>query len=583
VIERVNESRPTREARAARGLTLFDVWKGDEGDTFAEGWRNKLIWGDNRLVMGSLRENLAGMIDLVYIDPPFGTGVDFSVRTPVGEDADLVTKDQSIIEEKAYRDTWGRGIDSYLQMMSERLQLIRELLKPDGTLYLHTDWGLGHYLKIIADEIFGKARLRNEIIWYYANKLGTGGNTFDKQHDVLYVYTKGETWRHNPILRDVRNQKMQPVTKKIEGKRVWLRDDEGKRVYQLGSAETKIGDVWEIPIINPVSNERLGYATQKPEALIERIIRASTDEGQIVADFFVGSGTTAAVAERLNRRWIACDLGRYAVHLTRKRLLDLKDCRPFEILNLGKYERRYWQVATFGEDLDADGVISIYEYVAFILKLYGATPTTGLDHLHGKLGTAFVHVGAVDAPVTIGEVASCVEECVALKAGDLHVLGWEWEMGMNDLVSEEAKRRGVKAVLRQIPREVMEEQAAAKGDVQFFELAYLDAHIEHAEMEREYVVELQNFVIPNPELISNDVRGKITKWSDYVDYWAVDWDFRDDAFMQGWVTYRTRKNRKLELMSAPHTYEEPGEYSVMVKVIDVFGNDTSSIIRVTVD
>src|SRR5207237_9450976 len=142
-----------------------------------------------------------------------------------------------------------------------------------------------------------------------------------------------------------------------------------------------------------------------------RIIAASSKQGDLVADLFIGSGTTAATAEKLGRRWIACDLGRFAVHTTRKRLRGVENCRPFEVLNLGKYERRYWQVATFGEDLDDDGVISLYEYVAFILKLYGAAPTTGLQHLHGKLGTAFVHVGAVDAPVTMDEIAASVRGC----------------------------------------------------------------------------------------------------------------------------------------------------------------------------
>lgn len=156
-------------------------------------------------------------------------------------------------------------------------------------------------------------------------------------------------------------------------------------------------------------------------------------------------------------------------------------------------------------------------------------------------------------------------------------------MGLNDLVPEEARQRGVKVALLQIPREVMEKQAADKGDIKFFELAYLDAKVALTRTEREVVVSLENFVIPNPELIPDDVRERIAKWSDYVDYWAVDWDFRDDTFMQGWVTYRTRKNRKLELRSDPHVYAESGEYRVMVKVIDVFGNDTSKILTLDVD
>jgi hypothetical protein len=240
VIERVNESRATRDTRKNRGSTLFDIWDRSEGDTFETGWRNKLIWGDNRLVMSSLLEQFAGKIDLIYIDPPFGTGVDFSFTTEVGEGAQLVERDQSVIEEKAYRDTWGRGTDSYLQMMWQRLSLLRDLLAPSGTLYVHIDWTVGHYLKLALDEVFGRDNFRNEVIWFYTNKLGTGGNTFDKHHDNLLVYVNGGTWKHNPLYRAAKNQKMQPVTQKIGGERVWLRDEEGKRLYAMGKRKPRL-------------------------------------------------------------------------------------------------------------------------------------------------------------------------------------------------------------------------------------------------------------------------------------------------------------------------------------------------------
>ena len=217
---------------------------------------------------------------------------------------------------------------------------------------------------------------------------------------------------------------------------------------------------------------------------------------------------------------------------------------------------------------------ALYEYLSFILKLYGAQPVAGMDHLHGKKGKAIVHIGAVDAPVTIGEIESTVEECLKLKQRELHVLGWEWEMGLQNLVVQEAKHKGIKLLLLQIPREVMEQQAADKGDVRFFELAYLDAAIKKPK-KRTVEVTLKDFVIPNAELIPDEVRSKVRKWSDYIDYWAVDWDFRNDTFMQGWVTYRTRKDRMLALASDPHTYGKPGRYRVLVKVIDIFGNDTS--------
>ena len=229
------------------------------------------------------------------------------------------------------------------------------------------------------------------------------------------------------------------------------------------------------------------------------------------------------------------------------------------MLNLGKYERQYWQGVTFGETKDKPLTEqALYEYLAFILKLYGAQPVAGMAHLHGKKGKAMVHIGAVDAPVTIAEIDAAVDECAKLKQGELHVLGWEWEMGLYDLMVEAAKKKGVKLLLLQIPREVMEQQAAAKGDVRFFELAYLEAEIKQPKKLTAQVA-LKDFVIPNTELIPEDVRSKVKKWSDYIDYWAVDWDFQNDTFMQGWVAYRTRKERKLPLDLRPAHLREAGQ------------------------
>ena len=559
VIETVNESRATREAQTkTKGLPLFDVYEGNEGDTFEDGWKNKLIWGDNLLVTGSLLEKFAGKIDLIYIDPPFATGADFSFTAEIGESCVELKKEQTLIEEKVYRDTWGSGTASYLDMAQIRLRRFRDILSPTGSIILHCDFRLSHLLGAVLDEIFGlgdrgshadEPGFRNEVVWLY----GLGGSSpkcYPKKHDCLLWYSKSTRWFFDPPRIPATSQRMKGQDKKCP-------------------------DYWNIPNINNMADERTGYPTQKPEALLERIISAHSRPGELVADFFCGSGTTLAVAEKLGRRWIGCDLGRWGIHVTRKRLLDIGNCKPFDLLNLGRYERQYWQGVTFGEK-KAKPITerALYEYLSFILKLYGAQPVAGMDHLHGKKGKAIVHIGAVDAPITIGEIESTVEECLKLKQKELHVLGWEWEMGLQNLVVQEAKHKGIKLLLLQIPREVMEQQAADKGDVRFFELAYLEAAIRKPKKLTAQVT-LKDFVIPNAELIPDEVRSKIRKWSDYIDYWAVDWDFRNDTFMQGWVTYRTRKNRTLALASDPHTYEEPGKYRVLVKVIDIFGNDTS--------
>lgn len=201
-------------------------------------------------------------------------------------------------------------------------------------------------------------------------------------------------------------------------------------------------------MINPVGSERLGYPTQKPESLIERIIKASSNEGDLIADFFCGSGTTGAVAEKLGRRWIMADLGRFAIHTSRKRLLEIKDCKPFEILNIGKYERQYWQGVSFGKKNREQ---SLAEYIQFILELYNANSIPGSVYIHGQKGAELVHVGSVEAPVTFEDVQKALDECLRMKQKNLTILGWEWEMGLHDVIEQEAKKSGVKLKLLNIP------------------------------------------------------------------------------------------------------------------------------------
>jgi DNA modification methylase len=601
VIETVNESRATREVKKA-GVQggLFDVYEGKEGDTFEAGWRNKLIWGDNLLVMGSLLEKFAGKIDLIYIDPPFATGEDFSFVAQIGEDSGDIQKEPSLLEEKAYRDTWGERGEKYPNWLHQRLVLMRELLSNSGSICVHCDWHANAEIRGILNGVFGGDNFENEIVWWYYNKMQGNVGRFASNHDTIFWYSRSDQ-------RPFAAQREEREVAKRQQKRVWdpstkslkqARDAEGNLMY-YDETERTIDDVWRIPYLMPADKtENVGFQTQKPIELVGRLIDALCPEGGLVLDAFCGSGTTLVAAEGLRvsragsgkksfhraplRRWIGCDLGRWGIHVTRKRLLGIENCKPFEVLNLGKYERQYWQGVTFGENKEKSLTEqALYEYLAFVLKLYGAQPVAGMAHLHGKKGKAMIHIGAVDAPVTIAEIDAAVDECAKLKQGELHVLGWEWEMGLYDLMVEAAKKRGVKLLLLQIPREVMEQQAAAKGDVRFFELAYLEAEIKRP---KKFTVQvaLKGFVIPNTELIPEDVRSKVKKWSDYIDYWAVDWDFRNDTFMQGWVAYRTRKERKLPLTSDAHAYEKPGRYRILVKVIDIFGNDTSQAFDVEV-
>jgi DNA modification methylase len=575
VIERVNETRATREAKKAEGLTLFDMWDGDdEGSTFEDGWRNKLIWGENFSVMSSLLAQFKGTFDLIYIDPPFAVGSDFEISLEVGEVK--LSKQSSAIEEVAYRDTWGKGNSSFLSMLYERLRLIYDLLSTDSSLFVHVDWRMNSAVRTLLDEIFGSDAYRNEIAWCYSGPASTRSH-LPRKHDSILFYAKGTPIFHQP--RVPHKSGVHNTGQVFGGNADEASDEKKKQMEDRGKA---LEDWWDdIFTGDRYRAEMVGYPTQKPEKLLSRIIEMTTNEGGLVGDFFMGSGTTIVTAEKLGRRWIGSDLGRFAVHTARKRLLDIEKCKPFEVLNLGKYERQYWSSSHFGEDLDGDGQINLLEYFVFVLKLYGAEAISGSASLHGRKGNAYVHIGSVSSPVTIDEIETAVNECKQLGGSEVHILGWEWEMGLHDPITGRAKQMGVKLVLRQIPREIMEAEAARKGQVKFFELAYLQAEVTNKK-KGEYVCELSDFSTPNLDLIPDEVREKIKKWSDYVDYWAVDWNYQNDTFSHGFVTYRTKQDRSLALKSDVHQFDSPGKYQVMVKVIDIFGNDTSKIIELTV-
>ncbi|MBM3708095.1 MAG: site-specific DNA-methyltransferase, partial [Actinobacteria bacterium] len=368
-IETVNESKFDREKQR----DLF--YQKNETGT----WRNRLIWGDNKYIMSSLLEEFAGKIDLIYIDPPFATGADFSYKADIG-DAEAV-KEPSMIEEIAYRDTWGKGMDSFLQMMFERLIFMKDLLSEGGSIYIHLDWHVGHYVKIIMDEVFGRESFVNEIIWYYGERQQPWISKYNSKHDVIYFYTRSNNYIFNmqfkPYTQEYINQFFNKFDK--QGRRYQSTDGgKGKERYIRYLDECKgvaMDSVWDdIKMIGNISmsNERMNFPTQKPEKLLERIIFTSSDASGLVADFFCGSGTTGAVAEKLGRRWIMSDLSRFAIQTTRKRLLQIENCSPFIIQNLGKYERQYWY-NTFG----TEGINKRQEYINTILKFYKAQPVTG--------------------------------------------------------------------------------------------------------------------------------------------------------------------------------------------------------------
>ena len=554
------------------------IWGGGgEPSEEWQDWRNRLIWGDNKYILSSLYAEFAGKVDLIYIDPPFATGADFSYDVEVGDVT--LEKLPGSIEELAYRDTWQEGFGSYCQMMWDRLRVAYELMSPDGSIYLHCDPTANHYLKAMMETIFSRDGFRNEIVWkrYRGNRSGAT-RKFPAVTDSILFYAKSDGAIFYSHYGELDPEYVRKTYR--------FDDHDGKGPYRFGGripdrkyylANSKgrpTTNMWDdINELNGTDREMLGYPTQKPEALIERILNASSNPGDLVLDFFAGSGTTLAAAEKLGRRWIGADLGRYAIHTARKRLLDIPDCRPFEVQNLGRYERKHWQGANAGE--------AIGEYYRLILDLYGARSVPGFASIHGEKAGRMVHVGATDAPVTNAELRAAIEECVDNGFASLDVLGWEWEMGLNPAGRDElAANYGVDTHLYNIPREVMDKRAVDAGDVHFFELSV--AEVAARVDGREATLELTGFLPALDDYMREKTEGKIARWSDWIDYWSVDYEYDGETFVNQWQAYRTRREPRLALRSDPHAYA-PGAHTAVAKVIDIFGNDTTCEIAVTVE
>ena len=692
VIEQVDEPR-SEEKREMQG-SLFDSETGRQ----VKGWNNKLIWGDNKLILSSLKNGPMrkeieeqGGIKLIYIDPPFDVGADFSMDIEIGDET--LTKNPSVIEELAYRDTWGKGEDSFLAMIYERLILMQDLLSDDGSIFLHCDWRLNSSMRLILDEIFGAKNFRNEIIWQKLTSAKSQTNKFPNIHDSIFYYAKNidkniyntqyveksekllkTHYRHTDEKTGKRysladfTQKGQGEAKQFGDKilppppgKHWIwsqeRIDEGlknnlivfsksglpyvKRFYE-DSKGNIAEDMWiDINPLNPMAKERLDYPTQKPEALLERIIKSATTSGDIVCDFFVGSGTTASVAEKLNRKWICSDLGKFSIHTTRKRMINVqrelknenKDWRAFEILNLGKYERAHYIGVNPNlreEQQQKQLEKKEAKFLELILHAYKADKVDQFKTFQGKKAGRLVAVGPINLPVTRLFVEAILLECQQKNVTKADILGFEFEMGLFPNIQEEAKSKGIDLAMRYIPRDVFDKRAIEKNQVNFHDVSYIE--VKPHFKKNAIAIELIDFSVHYSQdanasetlannkskvIINNGQVVKITKdkdgissrevltkeWTDWVDYWSVDFDFeskqeiistKDEetgeiteawtgeyVFENEWQSFRTKQDRAIELTSS-FIECTPGRRKVAVKVIDIFGNDTMKIIEVTI-
>ena len=715
-IEQVDEPRAEKPEDTEAQMSLFDS-RGRQ----LKGWTNKLIWGDNKLILSSLKNGPLrreieeqGGLKLIYIDPPFDVGADFSMDIEIG--GDTFTKKPNILEEIAYRDTWGKGADSFIAMIYERLILMRDLLAEDGSIYVHCDWRVNSFIRLLLDEVFGHNGFVNEIIWKRRGGALNNFKSFGAVTDTIFFYRKTESAYFNPLRTkdseeakqyilerfvyddgDGRLYSRDPVTNpassptqsliydykgykspakgwafSIETMKKWDKDgklyfppDKNQRIRRKTFLDEYEGqpvqNLWtDIFVINSQANESVNYPTQKPESLLDRIIRAASNEGDLVADFFCGSGTLAAVAEKLGRKWIASDLGKFGIHTTRKRMIDVqrqlkaegKGYRAFEILNLGKYERQHYIGVNLNlREEQRQKQIEEKEaaFLELILRAYRAEKTEGFTTFHGKRAGRLVAVGPVNLPVTRLFVEEIILECRKKHITRVDVLGFEFEMGLFPNVLDEARAKGIDIAPKYIPAEVFDKRAVERNQVVFHDVSYIEVkpHVK----KNSVAVELTDFSvfysqdsIANAEAtiknkasrivvekgqivkVSKDKDGIVTrevltkKWTDWIDYWAVDFDFEsnreiirvkkelapeaqarllgmeesqrnlemweevwtgDYIFENEWQSYRTKTDRSLELKSVFHECK-PGRRKIAVKVVDIFGNDTMTIVDVKI-
>ena len=691
VIEQVDEPRADKPEDTAAQMSLFD-----ERGRQMKGWTNKLIWGDNKLILASLKNGplraeieKQGGLKLIYIDPPFDVGADFSMDIEIGDDT--FTKKPSIIEEIAYRDTWGKGADSFIAMIYERLILMRDLLADDGSIYIHCDWRVNSFIRLAMDDIFGRDNFKNELVWQKTRVSKSQSSTFGNTHDSIILYSKSkaifnpqflphpESYKnsHYNIVEEGtgRNYGLWDFTQKGQGEprrfgsktlappagKHWIwsqeRIEEGFKENRIVFTSTgmprlkryfdesqgnQISDVWtEVFDVNAVAEERLAYPTQKPEALLERIIKASSNEGDLIADFFCGSGTTAAVAEKLGRKWIASDLGKFGIHTTRKRLIGVqrqlksegKDYRAFEILNLGKYERQHYiAVNTNLREVEQQQQLVEKEaaFLDLILRAYRAEKTTGFINFYGKRAGRLVAVGPVNMPVTRLYVEEIILECRTKHITRVDILGFEFEMGLFPNVLDEARSKGIDIAPKYIPAEVFDKRAVEKNQVVFHDVSFIEVKPHYkgntvaveltdfsvfysqgsiVEAETNLKDKQHKIVVDSGQIIkvSKDANGLINRevltkrWTDWIDYWSVDFNFEskreiirvkneengeweerwtgDYIFENEWQSFRTKKDRSLELKSVYHECTAKRR-KIAVKVVDIFGNDTMTIIEV---
>ena len=567
-----------------------NLFRGKYQDINGQNWFNRLCYGDNLLVMQALLAgdeatglpSMRGKIDLIYIDPPYDSKADYRTKITL-PDLNLEQK-PNVMEQFAYADTWKDGTVSYLKYMYPRLYIMKELLSKQGSLYIHLDWHVSHYIKLILDEIFGKNKFINEIIWNYSWGIRTP-NRWNRKYDNLLMYSNSDKFifNANEVLED--RQISEATANRLKYKGALISDGNKGR----GDCEKALpSDVWYIPTINGMAAERLNYATQKPEKLLERVIKASSNENSIIADFFAGSGTTGAVAEKLGRRWIMSDFGKPATMIIRKRLID-NEAKPFLYQAVGDYQK---EVFASAKEFKRIGDLS-----QIVLNLFGAIPffdeniPKNLGQLKGSRTLVYV-----DSPnkMTGGATIKKAQELKESFMGGWNkviILGWNFAFDIANILKDiNCNKIEVLVIppdlLTKLSKNSSYQQLVKSGSIRFSSLQYLtikEPKINpYSSDVEELEIELDNYVLLSPDALPLDDKYK-EKLSNLIaneplsliEYWSVDPDYDGETFRSKWQDYReniANDNDPLRVVKKAQIQVPVKDHrKVCIKAVDVFG------------
>ena len=547
-------------------------------------WVNRLVYGDNLLAMAALlagdehTPSLRGKVDLIYIDPPFDSKADY--RTKVVLPDVEVEQRPTVFEQFAYSDMWHNGTASYLEMITPRLILMRELLSDTGSIYVHLDWHVGHYVKIVMDEIFGKENLINEIIWCYSGPTPIK-TAFARKHDVIFSFSKSQNYYF--IGDYIKHKSGVHNTGQVFG----ATDGNAEKVKELEERGKLLEDWWvDIYTADRIRSEQVGYATQKPSKLLERIIKASCPENGLIADFNGGSGTTAAVAERLGRRWITSDIGKPACMIMRKRLID-QNAKPFLYQAIGDYQIEAAK-NTLGRKF------RIGDLAQIVVQLYGALPLAPEDNPNRNLGRIGKTLVLADSPSKMTGLAT-LNKAIALRDNlmggwdKVIVLGWNFEPAIAQYITALNDERLEVLVIPPDLLDRLKKKGSLeklKNSVRFASLQYLTVKpIQRnilAENER-LTIQLDNYVLLSPEAINLDEknREKLLNVMNkeplaLLEYWAIDPDYDGQVFRSIWQDYRGNTDndgdplRVITQTTLDIPYKQ-GKRKVCIRAVDVFG------------